>query len=144
MTIIKYKDVERVDTYRYIGIALDNKLTWRQNTEAVVKKTKPRIYCLRKLGLFNVNKNLLQLFHSSVYGKQHNDFWSGILGRQPLIVVAKLKYNGCAVRKDRQGINKLMKTKGGVVGKNQEDIMTPWERRIIKKCLKDKTQNSAL
>ena len=48
MTIMKNKEVERVDTFEYLGVTLDNKLTWRQNTEAVIKKTKPLIICCLK------------------------------------------------------------------------------------------------
>ena len=66
-----------------------------------------------------------------IYSKQHNDFWSGMLGRQ-------LK----CLRQERERIDKLIKTAGWVAGKNQEDIMTQCERRILNKMkliLKDKT-----
>ena len=66
MFITKDKEVERVDTFKYLDVTLDNKLTLRQNTGAMVKKTKLRIYYLRKLRSFNVNRNLLQLFYSSI------------------------------------------------------------------------------
>ena len=66
MTMIKDKEVERVVTVKYLGVTLDNKLTWRQNTEALVKKTKLRMFCLRKIRSFNVSKNLLQFFYSSI------------------------------------------------------------------------------
>ena len=66
MTITKDKEVERVDTFKYLDVTLDNKLTLRQNQGAMVKKTKLRIYCSRKLRSFNVNRNLLHLFYSSI------------------------------------------------------------------------------
>ena len=38
LIVIKEKDVERVETFKYLGIVLDNKLTWKQNTDSIVKK----------------------------------------------------------------------------------------------------------
>ena len=49
LNVIKENDVERVETFKYLGIVLDYKLTWKQKTDSIVKKTKPRLYCLRKL-----------------------------------------------------------------------------------------------
>ena len=31
--VIKENYVERVETFKYLGIVLDNKLTWKQNTD---------------------------------------------------------------------------------------------------------------
>ena len=66
LIVIKENDVERIETFKYPGIVLDNKLTWKQNTDSIVKKTKPRLYCLRKLRTFNVHNTLLQLFYTSI------------------------------------------------------------------------------
>ena len=43
MIVIKEKDVERVGTFKYLCIVLNNKLMWKQNTDSIVKKTKPRL-----------------------------------------------------------------------------------------------------
>ena len=58
--IIKGKAVDIVGTFKYLGIILDNTISWVQNTDNIVKKTKQRLYCLRKLRSFDVNKILLQ------------------------------------------------------------------------------------
>ena len=43
LIVIKENDVERVETFKYLGVVLANKLTWKQNTDSIVKKTKPRL-----------------------------------------------------------------------------------------------------
>ena len=43
LIVIKENDVERVETFKYLGVVLDNKLKWKQNTDSIVKKTKPRL-----------------------------------------------------------------------------------------------------
>ena len=58
--------VERFENYKYLGVLFDSALSWMQNTNAVLKKAQTRLFCLRKLKSFDVKKDLLQLFYSSV------------------------------------------------------------------------------
>ena len=48
------QNVELADTYKYLGVLLDNKLDWRANTEAVYRKGMSIFYFLRRLRSFNV------------------------------------------------------------------------------------------
>ncbi|XP_072543920.1 uncharacterized protein [Salminus brasiliensis] len=57
------QDVERVDTYKYLGVLLDSKLDWKANTEAVYRKGMSRLYFLRKLRSFNMCSNMLETFY---------------------------------------------------------------------------------
>ena len=43
LTVIKEKDVEKVETFKYLGIVLDNKLTWKQNADSIVSKKKQHL-----------------------------------------------------------------------------------------------------
>ena len=45
---IKGSSVARVDTYTYLGIVLNNKLTWGDHVDFIGKKLNSRMYCLRK------------------------------------------------------------------------------------------------
>ena len=36
---VKEKDVERADTFKYLGVVLNNTFTWKQNADPIVKKT---------------------------------------------------------------------------------------------------------
>ena len=45
---IKGEAVERVVTYKYLGVVFDSKLSWKGNTNSVLKKVNTRMYCLRK------------------------------------------------------------------------------------------------
>ena len=39
------KEVERVETFKYLGVVLHNKLTGKNNTDVIVSKNKTRMYC---------------------------------------------------------------------------------------------------
>ena len=64
--IIKGSKVERVQSYKYLGVLMDNKLDWHLHIDSVVKKLHKRMYCLRKLKSFDVSPKILTMFYNSV------------------------------------------------------------------------------
>ena len=58
----KGEAVERVDTYKYLGVFFDSKLNWKENINSVLKKVNSRMYCMRKLRSFGVNSDMLVTF----------------------------------------------------------------------------------
>ena len=58
--------VEVVNTYKYLGVHMDNKLDWSANVDAIYKKGQSRLYFLRRLRSFNVCNKLLRMFYQSV------------------------------------------------------------------------------
>ena len=128
MIVIKENDVERVETFKYLGIMLDNKLTWKQNTDSIVKTTKPSLYRLRKLRTFNVHNTLLQSFYTSIISST--------------LTFGLVCWGGNLLKHDRDKLNRIIKTESVVIGKEQEDIDTIHEYRTLsklKKILNDKT-----
>jgi len=62
---IKGEQVEVTETYRYLGLTIDNKLTWNSHLDSLLKKANQRLYFLRKLRSFNVDKSIMVTFYSS-------------------------------------------------------------------------------
>ena len=50
--VIKGIKVKYVETYKYPGVVCDNGLSWKENTNTIVKKAHTQLYCLRKLRSF--------------------------------------------------------------------------------------------
>ena len=66
LVYIKGEAVERVDTYKYLGVVFDSKLNWKENINSVLKKVNSRMYCMRKLRSFGVNSDTLVTFYNAV------------------------------------------------------------------------------
>lgn len=64
-TVINGTVVEMVDSYKYLGTIIDNRLNFEQNTSQICKKGAQRLYFLRRLNFFNVDKTLMVLFYRS-------------------------------------------------------------------------------
>ena len=45
---IKGEAVERVDTYKNLGVVFDSKLNWKENINSVLKKVNSTMNCTRK------------------------------------------------------------------------------------------------
>ena len=58
--------MERVETYKYVGVMFDSKLNWKENINSALKEVNTRMYCLRKLRSFGVNSSMLVTFYNAV------------------------------------------------------------------------------
>ena len=59
--------MERVDTYKYLGVVFDSKLNWKENINSVLKKkVNSRMYCMRNLRSFGINSDMLVTFYNAV------------------------------------------------------------------------------
>ena len=54
--VLKGSDVERVSVYKYLGIVMDDKLSWHPHVDFLVKRLNVRMYCLRKLILMRTQE----------------------------------------------------------------------------------------
>lgn len=59
------KEVDKVSSYKYLGTVIDDKLSWVENTNLVLSKAQNRLYLLRKLKSFYVDKSILVMFYRS-------------------------------------------------------------------------------
>ncbi len=63
VTYIKGQTVESVQSYKYLGTIIDSKLSFEANCEAVCRKGHQRLFFLRKLCIFYIDKTLLIMFY---------------------------------------------------------------------------------
>ena len=59
---IQGTDIEIVESYKYLGVHLNNKLDWSDNSNALYKKGHSRLFLLRRLRSFVVEGALLKSF----------------------------------------------------------------------------------
>ncbi len=64
--VINGQNIVQVDSCRYLGIHIDNKLTWSVQVENVCIRIQQRLYFLRRLRVFGVNQKVLLLFYHAV------------------------------------------------------------------------------
>ena len=58
--------IDQVCTYKYLEITIDEKLHWSDHINNIKSKANKRLYFVRKLGQFKVDRTLITLFYKSV------------------------------------------------------------------------------
>ena len=63
---IKTEDVESVKTFKYLGTVKDSNLSFTTHVNTVCKKVNQRMYLIRKLKTFDVDKKMLEMIYRSL------------------------------------------------------------------------------
>ncbi len=61
---LKSVPVERVSSFKYLGVNISEDLTWTTHIQTQVKKARQRLYHLRQLRKFRVSPTILKAFYS--------------------------------------------------------------------------------
>ena len=64
--ILNGTDIERVDEYKFLGIYVDEHLTWKPHMNKILSKIRRNLGVVRKISCFMNRKTLIQLFHSLI------------------------------------------------------------------------------
>ena len=64
--IIQGTQIERVSSYKYLGIYVDASLSWSAHIDYICSKAQQRIYFLRRLRSFGASKPIMLLFFQSI------------------------------------------------------------------------------
>ncbi|KAK3544204.1 hypothetical protein QTP86_008344 [Hemibagrus guttatus] len=66
--VINESPVERVDSFRYLGVHITQDLSWSCHINTVVKKARQHLYHLRRLRDFRLPSKVLRKFYSCTIG----------------------------------------------------------------------------
>jgi len=110
--------VDQVQSYGYLGTIIDSKLNFQENCEAVCKKGQERLYCLRKLHHFNIDKTMMTLFYKSFI--------------ETIISFDLVAWFGCVSVKHKNNLNQIVKWSSKLTGESQLHPMTLYEKQLQK------------
>jgi len=117
--VLKGSSVERVSSYKYLGIIIDDKLNWHTHINSMIKKLNSRMYCFKKLNFFNVNSRILALFYDSVVAS----VWRYCL----------LCWGGNIAQGDKERVERVITQAGKIIGAPRQDFDTVYSDLLTKK-----------
>lgn len=112
-------DIEIVDSYRYLGVHLNNKLDWSHNTDALYRKGQSRLYLLRRLRSFGVQGALLRTFYDSVVAS--------------VIFYSTVCWSSSLSTAERKRLDKLIRKASSVLGCSLDPVQVVGDRTTLAK-----------
>ncbi|TWW69303.1 putative RNA-directed DNA polymerase from transposon BS [Takifugu flavidus] len=112
-------DVDVVESYRYLGVQLNNNLDWTHNTDALVKRGNSRLFLLRRLRSFGVQGPLLRTFYDSVVGSA--------------IFYGIVCWSSSITDRDRKRMDRLVRRANSVLGCPLDSVVVVGNGRMMAK-----------
>ena len=119
-TVIKGADVEMVQTYKYLGVVLDNKLCFEPHVDATSKKVQQRLFFLRKMRTFQVSSEMMTLFYRSFI--------------ESVLTFCIVAWFGNLNLTNKNRLGSLVKTAGKISGCQQAGVMSIYNRQVLRKA----------
>jgi len=108
-----------VAEHKYLGTIIDHKLQWNSNTDTIYKKGLQRLYFMRRLRQFRVDRDMMLLFyHSSV--------------ESMLLFCCVAWYFSLSVT-NKNRLSKIVNLASKVAGHKLDSMAITCERRVLKK-----------
>ena len=120
--------MERVTCFKYLGVNLTDDLSWSNQTDALVKKSRQRLYHLRRLRTFGVSPRALQNFYTCTI----ESILTGSITTW---------YGNCTVQ-EQKALQRVVKTAGRITGGALPSIQDIYTRRCRSKSKRILEDNS--
>ena len=120
-TVINGQPVEIVPSYKYLGTIIDSKLKFDENTDMLCKKGQQRLFCLRKLARFHVDRSLMKLFYSAYI--------------HSVISFSLICWYGNLSMKNKNSLGRIVKIASKITGIQLESLELFYKRQVLKKAL---------
>ena len=119
-TVIDGQEVESVLRYKYLGSIIDNKLAFGVNTDRICKKSQQRLFCLRKLATFGIDKTLMTLFYKSYI--------------ESVLIFSCICWFGGLNVTHKNALNRVVNIGSKIIGAQQNNLSVLYNRQVVKKA----------
>ena len=117
--VIGGEEVVIVDEYKYLGTTIDSKLTWNSNTHVIYKKGQQRLHFMRRLRQYNVEKNVMTLFHRSFV--------------ESALTFCFVSWYGSLSLVNKNKLHKIINVSSKIAGVRFDSMTSMYETRVLRK-----------
>ena len=111
--------VERVSSFKFLGVHISEDLTWAVHISQVVKKAHQRLYFLRRLRRFGLNPSILKTFYTCTV----ESILTGSITTW---------YGNCTVR-ERKSLQRVVRTAQSITGVQLPNLLDLYTSRCLRK-----------
>jgi hypothetical protein len=113
---------ERVESFKFLGVHITNKLSWFKHTKTVVKRARQHLFPLRRLKGFSMGPQILKNFYSCTI--------------ESILTGCITAWYGNCSASDRKALQRVVCTAQYITVAKLADIQDLYNRRCQRKALK--------
>lgn len=113
---IKGQVIEQVHSYKYLGTIIDCTLNFKENCKALSKKGHQRVFCLRKLSHFHIDRTMMTLFYHAFI--------------EFVLTVSLASWFRNLTLRERSSLNQIIKWSGRLIGEPQLCLESLYTRQL--------------
>jgi len=114
--------VEQVESFKFLGVHITNKLSWSKHTKTVVKRARQNLFPLRRLKRFGMGPQILKRFYSCTI--------------ESILTGCITAWYGNCSASDRKALQRVVRTAQYITGAKLPAIQDLYTRRCQRKALK--------
>jgi hypothetical protein len=119
---IKGVPIEPVDFFKFLGTTISNDLGWDHNVEAIVKKAQQRLYFLRQLKKFGLNKDILVQFYQAVI--------------ESVLTFSISVWYGSTTQQQKDRLDRVVRAASRIVGCDLPSLAALYAKRTLSRARK--------
>ncbi|KAI2659609.1 putative RNA-directed DNA polymerase from transposon BS [Labeo rohita] len=112
--------VERVHTFRFLGVFISDNISWTVNTTAIIKKAQQRLYFLRVLRKHNLGSSLLLTFYC--------------VSIESLLTYCITVWYGSCTMADRERLQRVVKAAQKIIGCPLPSLLDIYTSRCLSRA----------
>uniref|UniRef100_A0A673ZIN4 Alkylated DNA repair protein AlkB homologue 8 N-terminal domain-containing protein n=1 Tax=Salmo trutta TaxID=8032 RepID=A0A673ZIN4_SALTR len=123
--------VEQVESFKFLGVHITNKLTWSKHTKTVVERARQNLFPLRRLKRYGMGPQILKRFYSCTI--------------ESILTGCITAWNGNCSASDRKALQRVVRMAQYITGAKLpaiQDLYTMWCQRKTLKIVKDSSHPS--
>ncbi|KAI4874696.1 hypothetical protein NFI96_021606, partial [Prochilodus magdalenae] len=113
-------EVERVKTFKFLGVHISEDLTWSHNTHYIVRKSQQRLYFLRRLRKFGMSAQILSNFYRSTI--------------ESVLTSSITAWYGNCTAQDRKALQRVIKTAQFISGAAFPSLQDIYRTRVFRRA----------
>ena len=112
--------VERVKSFKFLGVHISEDLSWSENTDAIIKKAHQRLYFLRRLRRVGMSRRTLSNFYRCTV--------------ESMLTGCIVAWFGNLSAQERKRLQKVVNTAQSIIGSDLPSIKGIYRSRYLKKA----------
>ena len=119
---IKGEPIESVDFFKFLGTTISNDLDWDHNVDGIIKRAQQRLYFLRQLKKFGLNKDILVQFYRAII--------------ESVLTFSICVWYGSITQRQKDRLERVVRAASRIVGCDLPSLAELYAKRTLSRACK--------